>query len=133
MKHSANQILLWTPRILSIIFILFLMLFSLDVFSEKSGFWETVLGLLTHNIPAFVLLIVLIISWKHEMVGAVAFNLAGLLYIGWLLTASHPQITNSQHPELVMLAWFMAISAPALIIGGLFLVNWMGKKGALVR
>jgi len=73
--------LFWTPRILAIIFIIFLALMSLDVFDMNLGFWGTMLGLFMHNIPALVLLVVLLISWKYEIVGGIAFILAGIVYI----------------------------------------------------
>jgi hypothetical protein len=59
----------WTPRIVSIIFILFITLFSLDVFDSSYGFWSTVLAFLIHNIPSILLLVVLVITWKYEIVG----------------------------------------------------------------
>lgn len=66
--RKINKFIYWTPRILSIIFILFLAIFSLDIFDMKLGFWETILGLFMHNIPVFILLAVLLIFWKHEIV-----------------------------------------------------------------
>jgi len=39
----------WTPRILSIVFVLFLALFSLDVFDGNYGFWGTLLALFMHT------------------------------------------------------------------------------------
>jgi len=81
MDKKINKFIYWTPRILSIIFICFLTLFSFDVISPELSFGQIVLGLFMHNIPVFILLIVLIISWKHEIVGGVALILAGILYI----------------------------------------------------
>jgi len=49
----------WTPRIASIIMLLFLAVFSLDVFEMKLGFWGTLVGLLMYNIPVIILGIVL--------------------------------------------------------------------------
>ena len=34
-----------------------------------------------HNIPVFILLVVLLISWKREIVGGIVFILAGLAHI----------------------------------------------------
>src|SRR4030042_6652058 len=82
MKNNINKFVYWPPRILSILFIAFLALFSLDVFEMELGFWQTVLGLFMHNIPAIVLLIVLLVAWKYEWVGGVVYCLAGLVYIG---------------------------------------------------
>ena len=115
-----NKYLYWIPRILSIIFILFLAMFSLDIFDGNYGFWGTILGLFMHNIPVFILLIVLIISWKHEIVGGIIFILAGLFYIITLLM--NPQL------EWYMLSWSLLIAGPAFLIGILFLLNWKFKK-----
>jgi len=121
---KVGKIVYWTPRILSIIFILFLMLFSLDIFGNSYGFWETVLGLFMHNIPALILLAVLIISWKREIVGGIVFILAGLLYIIMLLTRSNF--------EWYMLSWSIIIAGPAFLIGILFLVGWKRKSAKFV-
>jgi len=119
MKKKINRFVYWTPRILSIIFILFLMLFSLDVFAENLSFWRTVVGLFMHNIPVFILLAVLLISWKYEIVGGIAFILAGLLYI----------IVLMMNPfEWYMLSWSLIIAGPAFLIGILFLIGWFKKK-----
>ncbi|OGH78322.1 MAG: hypothetical protein A2224_01380 [Candidatus Magasanikbacteria bacterium RIFOXYA2_FULL_40_20] len=123
MEQKAKRFVYWTPRILSIVFILFLALFSLDVFDGNYGFWGTVLALFMHNIPVFILSIILWISWKREIVGGVAFILAGLLYTG--LTLSNVIKTGF---EWYYLAWAMQISGIAFFIGILFLVGWFRKK-----
>lgn len=120
---SKLKLLHWTPRILSILFILFLAMFSLDVLDGNYGFWGTVLGLLMHNIPVFILTAVLIISWKYEIVGGIAFILAGLLYI-ILIGIS----TINDGFKLYMITWPLIISLPAFVIGGLFLLNWKKKN-----
>ena len=61
-KKRVGKFLYWTPRILSILFLLFLALFSLDVVGQGYGFWGTIGALFMHNIPVFILLIVLWIS-----------------------------------------------------------------------
>ena len=119
MKKKLNKYVFWIPRILSTMFILFLMLFSLDVFDMKLNLWQTILGLFIHNIPAFILLAVLIISWKYEIVGGVAFILAGFLYL--------IMITRNQF-EWYMLSYSFIIAGPAFLIGIMFLMNWFHKK-----
>ena len=121
MPKKISKFVYWTPRILSILFILFLSLFSLDIFGNNYSFWETVVGLFMHNIPSLVLLAVLIISWRVEIVGGVAFILAGFLYIALVLI--RPNF------EWYRLAWIVQISGPAFLVGILFLVNWRKKKG----
>ena len=123
MEQKINKFIYWTPRILSIIFIMFLAPFSLDVFEMNLDFWGTLLALFIHNIPAFILLIVLLVSWRHEIVGGVAFTLAGILYIVILLIN-----ILMNRPEWYMLFWALQISGPAFFIGILFIVNWLKKR-----
>jgi len=121
---KVNKFIFWIPRILGIIFILFLAMFSLDVFDNSYTFWETIVGLFMHNIPALILLVVLIISWKYELVGAIIFILAGLFYIGTLLIT----ISMDSSPQWYMLVWSLIIAGPAFLIGILLLVGWSQKK-----
>lgn len=117
---KVGKFIFWTPRILSIIFILFLALFSLDIFDSCSSILSCLIGLLIHNIPVFVLIIVLVISWKHEIVGAIAFILAGLAYIILIIT--------SQSFQWFMLSWSLIIAGPAFLVGILFYVGWKRKR-----
>ena len=121
--RKAGRTLYWTPRILSILFLVFLALFSLDVFDMSSGPWETLLGLLMHNIPTLILTGVLIVAWKHEWLAAVVFVLAGLLY---LLLITITSIRNSF--EWYYLLWCFTIAGPAFLIALLFWLNWMKRR-----
>ncbi|MDD4135651.1 MAG: hypothetical protein PHN66_01105 [Candidatus Shapirobacteria bacterium] len=120
MIKKVNKFIYWTPRILGIIFILFLTMFSLDIFQPGLTAWQIAIGLFMHNIPALILLIILIISWKHEIVGGIVFILAGLFYFF--------SLTKSSSFEWYMSVWFLIISGPAFIIGILFFINWFKKK-----
>lgn len=115
-----NKLLFWIPRILGIMFVLFLMMFSLDVFQSGLTLWQIVIGLFMHNIPALLLLIVLVISWKHEIVGGIVFILAGLFYVLML--------TIDSKFEWYMLSWAITIAGPAFLVGILFLMNWRNKR-----
>jgi hypothetical protein len=118
-KQRVSKFIYWMPRILAILFIMFLTLFSLDVVSSSLSFWQIVIGLLMHNIPTLLLIIILIISWKYELVGAVAFTLAGIFYMVMVFT---------QPFKLYMLSWFIVIAGPAILVGVLFFINWYIKK-----
>jgi hypothetical protein len=76
-----------------------------------------------HNIPVFILMAILIISWKYEIVGGIAFILAGIFYITQLLVTA---ITTGF--EWYYLSWAVQISGIAFLIGILFLMNWFKKK-----
>lgn len=120
MKKKISKFVYWTPRIFSIVFLCFLVLFSFDVIGQGYGFWGTIFAFLMHNIPVFILLAVLLISWKHEIVGGIAFILAALLYLFFSIQRA---------PEwYIALSWSMIIAGPAFFIGILFLINWKRKK-----
>lgn len=120
MKKRVGKLLYWSPRILSILFVLFLALFSLDVFGNGYSFWQTALALFMHNIPVIILAILLIISWKYEIVGAMTFASAGLLYIFLSLFKNQFQ--------WYYLSWAVQISGPAFFVSWLFYLNWIRKK-----
>jgi hypothetical protein len=122
---KVGRVIYWAPRISSIIMICFLALFSLDVFSSESSIQEIVVGLIMHNIPVFVLIMILIVSWRYELVGGIAFTLAGLIYIMSLFTSSQF--------EWYMLSWSIIIAGPAFAIGALFFMNWHMKKQEKVK
>lgn len=114
--EKYDKYIYWSPRILGIMFVLFLMFFSLDVFEPGLSPQQIAIALFMHNIPALLLLIALKISWKREIVGGIVFILAGLLYIA--LLAMNPTF------EWYMLSWSVIIAGPAFMIGILFILNW---------
>ncbi|MFI5174687.1 MAG: hypothetical protein ACHQKY_07515 [Terriglobia bacterium] len=114
MNRPMERLLFWTPRILCILFALFISLFALDVFNEGYGFWKTLLALLIHLIPTGVILIVLAISWRWEWVGGILFPACGLFYLEKVWGRFH---------------WsaYLIISGPMFLVGVLFLINWYYK------
>ena len=73
-----EKILLWTPRLLAILAILFMMMFSLDCFEASYTVKEQLTCFGMHNIPAFILVLALIVGWKWELAGGILFLLAAL-------------------------------------------------------
>jgi len=120
MVKEVNRFIYWTPRILSIVFIIFFALMSLDVMALELSLWESIVGLLMHNIPTIIMLIVLLIAWKYEIVGGIAYLLGGLAYI--IMT------TQAEIPWYIALSWSLNIAGPAFLIGVLFLINWYKKR-----
>jgi hypothetical protein len=120
MMNKTNRILYWSPRVLAILFIIFMALMSLDVITPEASIWEIIGGMFMHNIPTMVMIVVLIVAWKREIVGGIVFILAGVAYI--ILTAT------SGLPWYIVLSWSFTIAGPAFLIGVLFLVNWYKKK-----
>jgi len=109
---KVSLLLLWLPRVLTILFALFISIFALDVFGEGLGFWKTVTALLIHLIPTVVILLLLAVAWRRDWVGAIAYISLGVLYL--------------------VIAWgrfhwsaYAAISGPLLLIGLLFFLGWL--------
>ena len=69
-----NKFLYWTPRILAILAILFMMVFSIDCLEMEAG--KVFLCFVMHNIPAFIVILVLIVAWKWELIGGILFVVA---------------------------------------------------------
>jgi len=97
----------------------FLSLFALDVFGQGIGFWKTLLALVMHLMPVFVLIAALVLAWRWEWIGAALYAAAGMLYVGWMLTTSRPFTSTARLVSIITLA------GPAFVIAVLFLVNWM--------
>jgi hypothetical protein len=77
------SILKWLARVLSMVAILFLLLFSFDAFGGDEPFGRQLTGFLIQNIPAFVLILSLVIAWKYEIAGGVLFLLAFAAMAVW--------------------------------------------------
>jgi len=104
------KILLWFTRILAILSILFMMMFSFDVFEGNEPLIRQLLAFLKHNIPAFALIIALIIAWKYEIAGGVIFILLFMaLGIFW-------GSFSGNRGSLILIA-------PYLLVGILFILH----------
>ncbi len=68
-----GRIIRWAPRVAAIMIILFMGLFSLDVFVEGAKPAELAVGLLMHNLPSLALIVVLALAWKRPKLGFWAF------------------------------------------------------------
>ena len=110
MKQISQKLLYWSPRILCILFTIFISIFALDSFEPNRTIVENIQAFAIHLIPTYILIIVLIISWRYEWVGAVIFNGLGLAYA----------LMNLDHPD-----WIAVISTGLFMVGILFLIGWI--------
>lgn len=108
---SAKKLLYWAPRTLCIVFTVLISFFALDVFGESKSIWETILALLMHLIPTFILIVILVITWRREWIGGILFSVLGFTYIinMW-----------GQFPLMT----YIVVAGPLIITGILFLLNW---------
>lgn len=109
MNWTREDWILWTPRVLSILLICFISLFSLDVFEEGRPWTETLVALLMHLIPAYVLILILVFAWRRPWVGAIAYTALAVAYAVWAW----------RH-----MPWILIIAVPLLVTAGLFWVSW---------
>ncbi len=120
MNTSTKRVLFWTPRVLGILFAMFISLFALDVFSGGYGFWETILALLIHLVPTYIVVIALVIAWRWEWVGAILFIALAVFYVVWAW---------GRFPLVV----YLSISGPLALVGVLFLFNWIYRAQLRTR
>jgi hypothetical protein len=66
MNRPVKRFLFWTPRIVCILFALFLSLFSLDVFGVGLGFKDMLIAVVMHQLPAVIMIVVLAVAWRWE-------------------------------------------------------------------
>jgi hypothetical protein len=119
MNKYLKFFIYYSPRILSLIMFLFLVLFSLDVFEIATTFNELLLGLFIHNIPAIILLMLSIIAWKYDLVGMITFYGAALAYI--IL------VSFNELDFFIKISWIMSLSLPFAVIGSLYLLSYRIK------
>lgn len=106
----THKLILWTPRILSMILIVLMFMLSFDVFESDDIWYMLILGFLIHNIPVFILTIALIVAWKHPLIGAFVFMGAGLFYAIFMFVRGGIEMISS----------IFILGIPAILIGCLF-------------
>ena len=111
MTKSARGVLFWAPRILTILFALFLSVFALDVFAETRGFLETLTALVLHLMPTFLVVVLLVLAWRWELIGVIAFAGLAITYVV-VMWGRFPWVT------------YATISGPLLLMSVLFLLPW---------
>lgn len=109
-----NKILYWSPRILAILFIALLCLFSLDAFYGFNG-WKSALGIIIHLTVPVIALLATIIAWKKDLVGTAVFLFFAIYYVYTAGLDRH-------------WSWYVSIPGPALLIAILFFVNWLYNR-----
>jgi hypothetical protein len=110
--NTFVRVLLWTPRVLGILVCLFLGLFALDAFAEGKPVVRALTDFGIHLVPAALLLLVVIASWRWEWLGGIAFSALAMVYAAVMTTR---------------LDWIFVISGPLLLVGALFLWSWRSR------
>lgn len=120
------KIIRWAPRVAAILIIFFISLFSLDVFEMGGSALEVLGGFIIHNIPSFLLIALLILSWKRPFVGFVAFLAAAavlaIFFLGSIFSRGGPNQGAVFSPGMLLFV------LPVLFIAGLFYAEWRWLK-----
>jgi hypothetical protein len=123
MKKSS-KVFHWLPRIICILAILFISLFALDAFEPELTIWQQIGAFLVHLIPSFILLVLLIVTWKWEFIGGIIFTLIGLGFSPFIFMHNY----KMNQSVLMSLGIILAITIPFVIVGILFIVSHNQKK-----
>jgi hypothetical protein len=110
MTDTMERALTWAPRILCLLFAAFLSIFAADVFMEGRPFLLTLAALAMHLIPSALVVLLVVVAWRHEWIGALA---AVGLAVFWM---------RAKGPQLPWVDWAM-IAGPLLLIAGLYGYN----------
>jgi hypothetical protein len=124
-KHitkKKGKLLFWLPRIITIVFILFISIFALDIFDMNLGFWGIIFGLFMHLLPTIILTLILIIFWKKSIVLAGMWLAFGILYLAIMLPNMLKQF------EFYYLSWLIQFSGIAFVISWLFFLDFKRRK-----
>jgi hypothetical protein len=113
-RRTDKPVLFWLPRIFGGCFVLFIGMFSLDVYRPGMKFLHLVIGTAIHLIPCFLIAIALGFAWKRPFVGAVAFPVLGAGFILFFRKVPVPVQA--------------VIAGPLFLIGILFLVEWSVRR-----
>jgi len=107
-----ERILYWIPRILTILALLFMLLFSFDAFEGNESFLRKLGGFFMHNIPVIILGIILAIAWFRELEG-------GILILAAAITACFlfKSFTTNKGSLIIFI--------PFMVTGVLFMVHHM--------
>ena len=118
MNKTLKGFLFWTPRVLGILFILFVSLFALDIFDMGLGFWGTIVGLFMHLLPSIVMTVALVLGWRWEWVGTLGYFAFAIWYIVFALGREMPWGVIS------------LMAGIPILIGILFLAGWVYRGKA---
>jgi hypothetical protein len=111
----SKWLLVWAPRVLGIALTLFIAMFALDSFGEGKSIWRALGDFAIHLIPAFVMLAVVVASWRRPWIGGLVFIVLAVLYA--MSVPSRPD-------------WILVISGPLIVVGFLFLWSWWTSRVA---
>ena len=113
-----SKIIFWIPRILGILAVLLVMMFSFDCLEGDYNLKEKLVCFLMHNIPSLILILILVIAWRWELFGGIVFVIGAVIMTGYF-------DGFSGNPGV------MVLTLPFLVVGTLFIVSDLLKRRKL--
>lgn len=111
------KIIYRAPRIAGVVIVVFVGLFSLDVFEEGYSLWEMLGGFIMHSLPAIAMAVTLALAWRRPWIGFLAFAAAALFFMRFVLGSPLESAGN-----------VLLFSGPMAVIAMLFWANWKWLK-----
>ena len=110
MNEPKKTVLYWAPRVISILFALFISLFGFDVFSMGIGFPEIILAFFMDMLPAILVAVMVIIAWRWELVGSILCAGLAIFYLvmTWGRMGWDSYVTISGSLFVLAVLWFFA-------------------------
>jgi len=121
---KPKNILYWAPRIICILAIVFVSLFSLDAFDPKLTLREQIVGFFIHTIPSFILIGLLLLAWKYEYIGGIILVLTGVIFSIIVFRLNY----KMNHSVWLSLGIIGLITFPFILAGGLFILNHLKNR-----
>ena len=112
-----KKIIMWTPRVLAIIIIIFVALLAYDGFVPSGTPFSNSLSFTILFLPAIVFLLALIIAWFYKLAGGITFIVLG----GAMNFFVHANINELS---------FLTLSSPVLVVGVLFILSHFYEKAS---
>ena len=122
---TSHKVIYWLPRIICILAILFASMFALDSFGPGRTIWQQLVAFFMHMIPSCVLIVILLVSWRWEMIGGIIFLVIGLGMSPLVFMLNHNRNHFSVGNSLLIV---LAITFPFVVVGILFIVSHLLKK-----
>ena len=123
----STRVLYWLPRIICIMGILFISMFSIDALNSELTLWQQILSLSMHLIPSFVLILLLLLSWKRELIGGIIFMIIGLGFSPIIFMHNF----KMNQSIWMSLGVILVITIPFVIVGMLFIVSHYRRKKSI--
>jgi hypothetical protein len=105
---------------MAILFILFISLFALDTLDGNQSLWTKIGGFFVHLLPSAILAAILVLSWRREWIGGIAFLVLGIFYIV-IVYGKFPFVT------------YLIISGPLFIIAVSFWISWFSSRNSKLK